>query len=208
MIRQISTSLANTLVANKYVDQEDHGWYVYGFEMLFSRIINYSMLFLVGLLCGKPLLSLLYMGIVFLMRGYTGGFHAKSSFVCMASSLVLLVGVLQLTSVIPQAATIALLLLLIPCGIVVFLFAPVNHPDLVMDEAEIRKNKVLSRLAYSVTTTLTVILFFAGVDASVIQIMCFAIITVAVLILLAKIVKQEVGTYGAEENQRNEGSDP
>lgn len=192
MIQQISIRLTRLILRNNLGAEENFDWYVFGFEKLIEKLINYPILFLVGLCLGKPLEGVLFLLFFALLRMRTGGYHAPSRVVCTIASAVLVAVCLWVGIVLPPLGVLILLAILPICGVVIFVFAPINHPNLHLDESEMQQNRRFSRITFLIQVVVVGCLFFLGAPSSLVVMSCLGIITATATILLAKICRQEV----------------
>lgn len=182
--------LVYELIQKKILDEEHREDYKYILEIKFEKLVTYSILLFVALLIGKPMQGMLFAVSFVGLRQTTGGFHAESFCGCLLGSvLTLLLGV---KIVVPLSecyteATGCVLLLSIIC---ILCFAPVNHPNLALTKEERKKHKYLSICVLGIELGIIGIGEYLHMHFQ--RYMVASLIICAVLILLAKIIRQEV----------------
>lgn len=80
-------------------------------------------------------------------------------------------------------------------GIVVFMLGAVNHPNMEWNKKEYEENKMLARVTVLLEMLIIIIFAYLGMAEKYILFMSFGIILCAVLLLLGKIIGQEVKCY-------------
>ena len=174
---------------------------IYGLTLVFEKLIVSTVLFMLSLLLGKFWEGVLFTVCFLMLRQATGGFHAKSFPGCFIGSIATVV--LTLEVFLPLLAKYKIIFGLI-CIISIFcilLFAPVNHPDLMLTLEEQRKHRNWSR------GILFMEIGAAGIGTILKmkwqQYILMAIIICAVFIVKAKLIRQEVRTDENKENRQS-----
>jgi accessory gene regulator B len=174
---------------------------IYGLTLVFEKLIVSTVLFMLSLLLGKFWEGVLFTVCFLMLRQATGGFHAKSFPGCFIGSIATVV--LTLEVFLPLLAKYKIIFGLI-CIISIFcilLFAPVNHPDLMLTLEEQRKHRNWSR------GILFMEIGAAGIGTILKmkwqQYILMAIIICAVFIVIAKLIRQEVRTDENKENRQS-----
>lgn len=186
-------NLVDVLIQKGILDNDHTEEYVYALTLLGEKMITYSMLFLVAAVTGNIVPGCIYICCFVALRHGTGGFHAEHFVSCLIGTMIIfLISLEILTPFIKENAVIARILLIISVLCIV-LFSPVNHPNLALDRNELKQCRQWVRLVLCVEIGI----YMAGVilEAWWRQYILVAILTCAVLILLAKAVRQEVSTY-------------
>lgn len=174
---------------------------IYGLTLVFEKLIVSTVLFMLSLLLGKFWEGVLFTVCFLMLRQATGGFHAKSFPGCFIGSIATVV--LTLEVFLPLLAKYKIIFGLI-CIISIFcilLFAPVNHPDLMLTLEEQRKYRNWSRgiLFMEIGAAGIGIIFKMKWQ----QYILMAIIICAVFIVIAKLIRQEVRTDENKENRQS-----
>ena len=174
---------------------------IYGLTLVFEKLIVCTVLFMLSLLLGKFWEGVAFTVCFLMLRQTTGGFHAKSFPGCFIGSIATVV--LTLEVFVPLLAKYKIIfgLTLVISVLCILLFAPVNHPDLMLTSEEQRKHRNWSRG-----------ILFMEIGAAGIgiilkmkwqQYILMAIIICAVFIIVAKLIRQEVKTDENKENRQS-----
>lgn len=114
---------------------------IYGLTLVFEKLIVCMVLFILSFLLGKFWEGVVFTVCFLMLRQTTGGFHAKSFPGCFIGSIATVV--LTLEVFVPLLAKYMILfgVTLVISIICILIFAPVNHPDLILTLEEQKKNK-------------------------------------------------------------------
>lgn len=137
MLHKLSLNFGNILI--KYVDKntENLEVYAFGIEMIIMHIIHFLIMVLIGIMCKRPIETLIFIGVYAKMRTTAGGQHFKSSKVCFLTSICLILIVMipinmQLEKILLQCPNFFLM-----CGILaVYFFAPCDNSNKPMNSDE------------------------------------------------------------------------
>lgn len=171
---------------------------IYGLTLIFEKLIVCTVLFILSFLLGKLWEGVTFTVCFLMLRQTTGGFHAKSFSGCFIGSIATVI--LTLEVFVPLLAKYIILfgVMLVISIVCILLFAPVNHPNLMLTLEEQRRHRNWSR---------GILFMEIGVAGAGIllkmewqQYILMAIIVCAVFIIVAKIIQQEVRT---DENKKN-----
>lgn len=100
MISRGSEIIVDWLVRSEAIKQEDYDLYYYASYSLILTIFPIGMAFIVGGIMGVTINALLLILPFVVIRKYSGGYHAKSSKMCMFFSVVILVIFTRLSSLV------------------------------------------------------------------------------------------------------------
>ncbi len=195
MIHKLAVKTAGYLIMNKVgtVDYEES--YIYGIEIMIEKFITYSVLLILALYFKQIIPSLLFVIFFVLLRGYTGGYHANTYAGCFISTLVM-----YLTcSLVLAPRLLEEEILLFPglaiTIIVILTLAPVNHPNLDMNSKEIKNCKMGTKVVILIETVFILGGIICNVSKIYIVFSLLGMVMCAILLILAKIMKQEVKVH-------------
>lgn len=172
---------------------------IYGLTLVFEKLIVCTVLFIISFLLGKFWEGVIFTVCFLMLRQTTGGFHAKSFLGCFIGSIAMVV--LTLEFFVPLLAKYMIIfgLTLVISIICILLFAPVNHPDLMLTLEEQRKHRNWSRGILFIEIGAAGAGILLKVEWQ--QYILMAIIVCAVFIVVAKLIRQEVRTGENKENR-------
>lgn len=84
MIERFSTIILDYLLKSEVIKntQEVKDYYQYGIEITVSSLLNVILILLIGLVSGNLIESIIFLLCFIPLRQFTGGYHAKSYFLC------------------------------------------------------------------------------------------------------------------------------
>ena len=82
MLTKIATRITNRLLLHRAITDEMTDIYIYGFELLISFLFSTTVIIAFGLVLNALLPTLAFLIIFITLRGFTGGFHAKTYLMC------------------------------------------------------------------------------------------------------------------------------
>lgn len=141
MLSGIAQNIAYFFVKTGFIKESDAEIYTYGYEILLSEIINWTITIIIAVLTKRIAESIFYTIAFMHIRESIGGYHAKTHFRCTVLSAAVFAVCLWLIYITPEniypfliIGGLALHMLL------VLQFAPVAHPNKPFtDEREIAK---------------------------------------------------------------------
>lgn len=188
----IACKFVDYLIESKIILSEQKEDYVYSFEVLLGKILNYSTLLILGYINQNIIQTLLFMVTFLSLRGWTGGYHASKESNCYLGTIVIYYFVSEIGEKLLSGNSIILVQTMVISIIVVFLFSPMNHPNLQLSRQEIQLCKRTSRW---LVTLISVVVFFAiclDINSEYISYVVAGIGMDSGLLILSKILKQEV----------------
>lgn len=154
----VAEKITDYLIRNEIVQEEKRKNCIYSYEMLLYQCIGYGSLGLVGFLMHKMISTIFFLVVFLTLRHSTGGFHMKTPEGCFLVSILLFIGCMK------AGETNLLHLSLLQNGLIVgnvilvFLLAPVDHPNLRLNQREKMLCRKVSRIKILIIGMMTVIL--------------------------------------------------
>ena len=158
-----------------------------------GKVLTYVIAIFLGIVFECFFEMIIFISFVMFLRGHTGGYHLQNSLGCIISTVVIsIISIIIADSIKIRFAIILIPILLFLSSICICVLAPINHPDLQLSKQEIRKCKRFSKQFLGIELLIILLLTVFHVKTSIIISACLAIIFVAILMIIAKIIKQEV----------------
>lgn len=136
------TAFVNFLIRKGALDKEYQETSVYGLTLLVEKVVTYLLLSGLALFMGKLAEGLVFAVCFVCLRQATGGFHAKTFLGCLAGSAVSFFIAVEVLAAWLDRCPLAVAVLLILSIFCVVVWAPVNHPNLLLTEEEMKKNRL------------------------------------------------------------------
>ena len=199
MVEESARRITDSLIAEGLIAKNLKEWYVYSFIRIIEMTINVGTILLLSIIFQNTVPTILFLLFFNILRQRTGGFHCNEFWQCyiVTNMLYALISLLEKNIVIHG---VILWIVAALSAAVIFVVGTVNHPNISYDMVELRRSKTLARNILSIEL---LVLFFMGairIDRVYIYYMSVSIVLCAVLILLAKVFRQEVNE---DENKKN-----
>lgn len=170
-------------------DMEEHN--IYALITLTEKWLTVTTIIVLSLIFEKVVPTFCFLMFFFSLRKRTGGYHAKEFWICYIESIIAYVILIFICPVLIEHECIMYGLLLLSCCIILAI-GTVNHPNIHMDEKEMKASKMMARYIVLIELTMILTFIYFGVDKMSLGFMSSAVMLCAILLSLAKLIKQEV----------------
>lgn len=184
MYKVISNTITKKWINKGIIEQEDHEIYAYGIEIILSSIFGAMLVIVAGLVFSSLLHALIFLTILIPLRCYCGGYHANSYVKCNLSMVILFVFIAYVSKEFAPNCISLLIGLLICCGIV-FLFAPVDNKNKVLSQSEKKKHAIISRIICLGISILDIFTYM--IEFQFYSITFYSLLLVSILLVVGKI---------------------
>jgi len=158
MLHRLAEDITFYLITNKIIDIEDREVYIYGLELLISTLLTSISILIIAAFIGEMPSAIIFLLIHFLLKSYTGGYHAEYYFVCYISSIITFIVLIILKNrIILTYKPLVGAILLVVSMIIIFKFAPVTNKNNPKTEGEIAKNKKIARKRAIILSSISII---------------------------------------------------
>ncbi len=192
MTEYISKRFVKRLSDYQLVEENEMCEYEYLTQVLVEKIIGFGLLMLVSLFNHLLLQTICFLLFFANLRKFSGGFHAKSFLGCVSLSLIVHLGYIKLIFPILLNRNWLNTYLVVGAVVIIFLVGAVNHPNMHWNEEEYRMNRTAARVVCIIESGIIIVLTQLEVSLSYILFMSFGLILSAIMIFVAKIIRQEV----------------
>lgn len=172
MISKLAKGTACFFVDNKIIEVEDSEVYAYGIELLLSTIFNLIIAIIIALISNEFIPCFINLTAFVTIRMYAGGYHADTHWGCMLT----LVCVLSVFILIIKTFSIAMIRILSPIlwalsVLILYKFAPVEHPNKPISEKKKMKLRKKSLISFFIWTIFCITFYFVKTEV------CFYAVT-------------------------------
>ncbi len=190
VMNNLSMILTHYFVSKKLIPYEKMEIYNYGFKLMLSDIINFSIIMLLGVLLNRVLDGLVYLVVLCSIRRFSGGFHAKTFWLCRLSMIITFLLILTLVDFLSFITISPLTSVFINIVLLLFIavFSPVKHPNKKLNSKQIKKNKYNAILVTILWTPLSVFLIYLNITQGITIVT--TILAVVILMALGMINKE------------------
>lgn len=177
MLHQISEKCTRVLIHNHIISSEEIELYTYGFEQVISTSLILVSIFIISALMHNIWFGLLFTICFSPLRVFIGGFHCETYAKCFFfSNGVFLVSVFltKVLMLLPAAFTLFInIVILLLCNILVYRFAPIQHPNHLLSPKRAVRNKRKARILVIVQCSILIvgnlICFVGQIDMTLIE---------------------------------------
>lgn len=190
------------LIRNHALEEKYREYSIYGLTMAVEKMIVCTIMFGIFLLLGKVPEGIVFIVCFLTLRQTTGGFHAKTFLGCLTGSVTTVVLVLEVLIKWADEHMVIAFFLFIISSVCILLYAPVNHPGLMLSLEEQRKYRYWSRVVLFVEMGFALTGYILQMKWQ--WYIMMAIIICAIFIIVAKLLRQEVRMDESSEERQHD----
>lgn len=192
---KLANAITSYYVAKNVITKDKQEIYSYGFKLIIADVINYIIIITLGIILNRLPESILYLVSLCGLRRFTGGFHAKTFWLCRLSMVITYMCVMLLSDAAANMEYKMAVVLSINIISIIFIavFAPIEHPNKPLSDEQKHNNKIKSVITSAFMSAAACILIAAGVNFGV----TISITLLAVVILM---IIGSVTTKGGKDN--------
>lgn len=139
MINKIALKTAKKFVKNDNTKYDKTEIYQYGFFVLYSNLIFFSIIVILGVIFNVFLSGIIFYFAFFSIRQYAGGYHASTETRCeILSTLSILACIVVIRLSKTYDIQIALLIISALSAVCIFVFCPLDTPEKPLTDKEFR----------------------------------------------------------------------
>lgn len=183
MYKSIADSIATLLSANKIIDINNQEIYSYGLELFLFKFTLYAIILIISVLTNSFLISLIFTVSYMILRQYTGGYHCRSSEICMIVSIFIYMLMLLLYNIDVHSYSLILVFNILSC-LIIILKAPIENENNPLTINEIKRYRILSIIISIILTFSSITLFLFDYKGFAFPI-SYALTADAVLLLIS-----------------------
>lgn len=185
MLKELSNKITKKLVDINIIDVADSELYEYGFWQGGVLIFNFLTVVLLGILFNMLLESIIFLIFYGVLRTIAGGYHARTQHVCYILSVLLMIVVLTILKTFPWNIILCCILTVLSIS-VIFILAPVQDENKLLDETEKIVFKKLSRVI-SISYGFIIFLLFLFNKNELAYCIVISLFTLTIMLMLGKI---------------------
>lgn len=190
MIEKMAFVIVSQMGEAKLISQDMKEYYIYALITMIERWITVGTIIVIGLFCKQFIPTLFFLGFFLSIRGRTGGYHADTFLGCYFGTILTYLIILRVCPILEEYSVVMYGLVLISV-IVILYFGTVNHPNMDMNAEELEESKSAARWLVLLESMIVTAISIFNIYKVYVSYMSIAIILCAVLVIIAKIKKQE-----------------
>lgn len=186
-LEKISILITDYYIRKNIIDASKREIYIYGFKLIFSDIINYSLVIVMGIFLNCLIESIVFLITLCGLRIFSGGFHAKTFWVCRISMVLTFIGVMGVTYLLKDVHAISKCIVIIDAisfAVIAFL-APVQNPNKPLTIKQIARNRKKSIIASIFISIISMIFMRININIGVTISNSFAAVAILMIVGLA-----------------------
>ena len=191
MVEKLANIIVSQMEEEKLLNCKIREHYVYALVIMIEKWVTIISIISLSIIYGQFIPTILFCLFFLSLRKRTGGYHAEKFWQCYLETIVTYILIIFVCSTLVEYMNIVYIFL---AGsiILISIIGTVNHPNMAMDELEIQESKSATRYLLCLECMVILAAIILNVCEICICYMSMAIILCAILISIAKIVKQEV----------------
>lgn len=191
MIENMVLKIVNQMEMEKIINKSSCEYYEYALIGMVEHAVTVGTMLLLGLIFRQLLPTICFVVFFLSLRKRTGGFHANKFWQCYLGTVITYIVVMLVVPMLCMNQTIIYGMLLLAISLI-FIMGTINHPNVDMNKSELKESKKAARLIVLMEVMVIAVLVYLKANILYIGYMSSAIILCALLMCLAKIIKQEV----------------
>ncbi|MHC6181031.1 accessory gene regulator B family protein [Clostridium sp. JNZ X4-2] len=197
MIEKIVNDLVKLMSDEQIIDVKKEEDYIYAFTCMIEKFLTLGTIIIISICLDLFIHTLIFLIFFLSLRKRTGGYHANVFLQCYFGTVGTYVLIIFADAFLLRNFRILDVFLLASIPII-WIIGTVNHPNMNMNSYELQESKKAARLILILEIGIIYFAIFTGVNLIIVSYMLISIILCAILLLIAKILNQEV--KGNEEN--------
>lgn len=190
MVNRLVLRLTNALVSRKYISVGEQEQYIYAMENMIESIITLFSVIVIAILAHVLLETIGFLAFFLGLRKRTGGYHLDRFWKCYIGTILIYILIYLLGNLNPNMVIMYILSGI--AGLVIFIIGSVNHPNVDWNTEELLETKSCARYILCVEFMFIFFLITLNINKKLVIYLMLAIIVCSILLLVAKILGQEV----------------
>ncbi len=183
MANRVAVKIADFLCKNNTIRNEEKDIYVYGFEIFFSNVINFTLILFLGYLFHQFYQAMLFYIAFVVTRSFSGGYHASTYIKCnIAFASIFIITMLISRLLLPTISLVYLLgFMAIYIGTILE-YAPIENSNKVLLEADKQKYRKISIVISICWSVIVIALYFIAKEYA--TTLALTLVMIAMLMLI------------------------
>lgn len=191
MVEKIANAIVEQLEKERLIEHCMKEQYIYALLTMIERWITISTIVIISLFHNLFVPTCLFLLFFLSLRKRTGGYHAEKFWQCYLGTIGTYLFIIVLCPAV-SGHLIFMNFMVMVSVVLIAVIGTVNHPNMAMDDLELNASKKSARYLLFIECTIIVGFYFMKTDKLYIGYMSFAVILCAILLVIAKFLRQEV----------------
>ena len=191
MLEKLLCKIVNHMETEEIIDSEWRDYYIYALVTMVEKWITIVSIIGISVAIKKIVPTMIFLIFFFSLRKRTGGFHAGKFWQCYIGTVATYILIVLICPILNNNKNVMYILVFFAV-IIISIIGTVNHPNMAMDGLELKESKKAARFLIALEGFVVYVFVKLNIDEIFIYYMSVAIILCAVLLCIAKIIRQEV----------------
>ncbi len=193
---RLANAITDYYIRKNIILEEKREIYSYGFKLIIADVINYLIVILFGIVFNRLTESIIFLITLCGLRQFSGGFHAKSFWLCRLSMIITCLCVIMLTDMVTYTGFKSIIVILVNVISVAFITksAPIVHSNKPLSDKQKHNNKIKSIIT-SICLSIISIIIVVTTDIKFGVTISITLLAVVVLMIIGMAVQK-----GGKEN--------
>lgn len=185
-MNMLANIITTHCIKKNIISKEKKEIYMYGFKLIIADIINFLIIILLGTVFKRIFDSIVFLVVLCGLRQFTGGFHAKTFWLCRTSMIITYFSVMFLNIVVLNTSPKMICAFNnFLCVIIIFLLAPIENVNKQLTDRQKKSNKLKSLITSIILSVVSII--FVSADKNVGVTISTTLSAVVILMFVGKI---------------------
>lgn len=195
----LSAYLTNQCIQRNIITLDKKDVCKTGFELIIADAVNFFLVTFIGVATKSLTDSLIYLLLLWFVRRFSGGYHAKTYWRCRIVTVGTYLLILMTGKIINDNLLTYTIIFNLIALISMIIFAPVRHPNKELTDIEAKANKLFALLT-------TFIFSIASIALTILErkeglIISLTLLAIAILMYIGLLVNRKEGKRNVKDNR-------
>lgn len=186
MIDELIEKIVDSMINTDIISKDDKEAYVYAYTITLEKILTLITIGIMGVVLNRLVNIIIFLCTFMFLRRRTGGFHLETFGQCFIGTNIICI-IIEVCDFIWLKYMPVVMVFCMVSVIYILCVGTVNHPNLALDDSELRESKKRARIVVVLEVLLTIVLCIVGVDRTITGYMAMGINICALLLVMSKI---------------------
>ena len=186
MIDELIVKIVDSMINTDIISKDDKEAYVYAYTITLEKVLTLITISIMGVVLNRLVNIIIFLCTFMFLRRRTGGFHLETVGQCFIGTNIICI-IIEVCDFIWLKYMPVVMVFCMVSVIYILCVGTVNHPNLALDDSELRESKKRARIVVVLEVLLTIVLCIVGVDRTITGYMAMGINICALLLVMSKI---------------------
>ena len=186
MIDELIVKIVDSMINTDIISKDDKEAYVYAYTITLEKVLTLITISIMGVVLNRLVNIIIFLCTFMFLRRRTGGFHLETFGQCFIGTNIICI-IIEVCDFIWLKYMPVVMVFCMVSVIYILCVGTVNHPNLALDDSELRESKKRASIVVVLEVLLTIVLCIVGVDRTITGYMAMGINICALLLVMSKI---------------------